>query len=248
MANYVPLVIPAYRIDLSESELKRIQISLSHNNYGIFLLPESIVKDFRRVHKFDCEVVSFPDYWFTSRNSYSSLFLQSFFWERFKSFDYIAVCQTDAIALKNLEPLLRLNYCYVGSSWSKKKCRLLNGKIYEDYRKYFFLPYQSISVGNGGLSLRHVKSSLEAISIMMKIARWYKLTSGETNEDLVFSYVFKKYHFPLPSSKQADKIFLETKAADLDDIPDVYGFHALGRFNPSLERKILLNYESFMRE
>ena len=47
----------------------------------------------------------------------------------------------------------------------------------------------------------------------------------------------------MPSLLFAKKIFCESYSKNLNNIPDVYGFHALDKFNPRLQKKI---YKKFL--
>jgi len=171
--------------------------------------------------------------------TYSALLLNEIFWEEFIRYEHILICHVDAILIRNVDDLVNLPYSFLGPRLPATKCRLINGKIYENYRKHFFLPYRSIEIGGGGISFRNVRDSQEVINKAKSLRNFSRLFSGEINEDIVFGYLFKKYGYGLPDAKLTDSVFLEYFSREMKEIPAVYGFHGLYRFNPILEEKIL---------
>lgn len=235
----IPIVIPEHRDTLGELDLHRIRITMKFNKRIIFVLPNSRLSEFRKRYRFEAEYVGMPDSWFLSINTYNSLLLSEYFWKRFESFSEIVICQTDAILIKNVNILRELPFAYLGASWKPKKCRFYNGRLYEDYRKQFFLPYKRIEVGNGGLSFRKVSESRQLVELLKGSKKMKEVLSGKFNEDIVFSYFFQIFGFSLPKSSFADSIFVESKARGMKHVPNVFGFHALNRFNPGMEELII---------
>ena len=241
MLKNIPLVVPTHHPQIDEKELSRISISRASNPHVIFVIPQRNFNAFKKNYKWG-EVISFDDKWFKSRESYNSLLLNHKFWDTLKYYSDVVICQTDAILLKNVDTLPRLGFAFIGSPWrDKKKCRMMRGKIYDSYKKQFFIPFRSLSVGNGGLSFRNSDASRQIVDFISKRKYSSRLSSGITNEDIVFSYFFKKFRFPIPNYDEANEIFMEQTAKNLQSIPNVYGFHALSRYNPFLESKILNN-------
>lgn len=146
---------------------------------------------------------------------YNKLLKSSIFYESFNEFNYMLIYQTDCLIFEDsLEYWINKNYDYVGSPWIKK---LRNGN------------FKMMGVGNGGLSLRNIKSfinicnlyknpfqkikiffrnalpSIPTVFYKLVISRDYpKYHIGCRNEDIFFSYV----------SKQLDKGF---KIASIGD-------------------------------
>lgn len=243
----IPLVIPTHRPVLQEDELIRLSINRKMNPLVIFVLPQSVAESFVRKNKIKDQVIALPDYHFYSRMSYNKLLLSISFWQNFSSFDQILICQTDAVLINSIVDLVDLKYPFVGAPWlHKKHCVEFRSNLYVDYRKFFFVKGLKIPMGNGGLSLRR---PIEAINVLSKVLvepRKYNFLDGTINEDLVFSYLFAKFKFQLPDSKTALSYFVEEHATYMDSIPEVKGFHALKRFNPSLEREILVRFSNFL--
>ena len=235
----LPIIVPTHRATFSKIENQRLTYTSKTNRSFYFVIPKKNEKTFLKLNKISGELCIFQDKWFESRQTYNALLLSEEFWDRFRHFENILICQSDAILLKNCNNLVRKGYAYIGSPWNLKRCRSINGRIYDSYRKHVFFPFRGITVGNGGLSFRNVDAARQVISFL-KGKKWGKtMLSGLDNEDLIFSYYFKKLKFPVPSEFEASEIFLERDAENLQDIPDVYGFHALNRYNRRLEQLIL---------
>lgn len=94
----VAIVVPAYRDTLAEDE----QISLRQLRYFLgrfdryLLAPRSL-----RLSLPDFERVAFPDRFFTSRASYSSLLLAPRFYETFRAYRYVLVYQLDSLVFSD---------------------------------------------------------------------------------------------------------------------------------------------------
>jgi len=242
MPNFATIV-PTQKVHFSELEKARLSITIQHSPEVIFVIPRRNRKEFRRVNGSEFEIAVFDDTWFDSRQTYNALLLNGHFWNYFGNFQKLLICQLDAILIKPIDDIVMLDFAYIGSAWNPaKKCRLLNGKLYVDYRKQFVIPYRRIVIGNGGISLRNT-------GVMDQILRYIKgepnlaqLLTGEFNEDIVFSYFLNKLKINVPSREESERYFLEAGSAKLQEIPDVYGFHGLERFNPYLEKLILRRY------
>ncbi len=243
MALNFATVVPTQKIHFSELEKARLDVTMRNSPEIIFVVPNRNLEEFRWVNGSQLEIVAFDDVWFDSRQTYNALLLTESFWSYFGKFQKILICQLDAILIKPIDNLVKSDFAYIGSAWNPaKKCRLLNGKLYVDYRKQFMIPFRRIEIGNGGLSLRN-------IGVMALIVRYIKgqrnltqLLTGQFNEDIVFSYFLNKFKISVPSKEESDRYFLEAGSARLQEIPDVYGFHGLERFNPSLEKLVLEKY------
>jgi len=240
MSYAVPLVVPTHKPVLSNQEFRRILINKRMNSSVVFVIPSSNFNVFNSNYGNLGEIVTLSDKFFSSRESYNRMLLSQDFWQRFLMYEKVIICQTDATLIKPTEPLNDLNYSFIGAPWKRPhKFRIVSGEAFVDYRRHSFHPYRSLSVGNGGLSLRNVSSHLQVLRSFESNKLPLAIINGKINEDLVFSYLFKIFNFPLPSATFAGSIFLEETVTNLTSIPDVFGFHALSKFNPNLENMIL---------
>jgi hypothetical protein len=145
--HLVAVVIPVVSFPLSTEE----EISMRHlrqylgqfDRYiiGLQSLPKELA---------DFELCPFPAKYFTDRFGYNRLLLTEKFYRAFTNYEYILIYQLDSLVFaSNLEEWCRKGWDYVGAPW------LTNT---EDPTEGFS------AVGNGGLSLRRVKSALAVLT------------------------------------------------------------------------------------
>lgn len=118
-------------------------------------------------------------------HDYNHLLMSGDFWQRLLSYgcNHALIFQMDTILLNpDLEPFLE--YDYIGAPWDKG--------------------FRGIVSGNGGLSLRHVKT-------MLTIAETYPANHGQLQfEDIFFSYWCKEKGYHIPSKDIASQFSVET--------------------------------------
>lgn len=243
----IPIVVPFYKPSLSRNEMLRMNINRFMNPLVIFVLPQGLRNTFVKNHGIKDEILSFPDRWFRSRESYSEFLLTPLLWGELCHYDKVLICQTDAVLIKPTYALKSLSYSLLGAPWIKtKNCAVLWNQLFVDYKKLFFLKKTKISVGNGGLSLRNPNHCLEVLQRAKEDLEILGSFEGKINEDIVFSFLFTKFKYSMPNAETALGFFMEEHAKDLVDVPDVYGFHALQRFNPELENKIFSKFSKLL--
>jgi hypothetical protein len=94
---------------------------------------------------------NFPDKYFKGIGAYSRLLISTSFYKRFIDFEYILIYQLDAFVFRDeLEKWCLAGYDYIGAPWFKNFSSDDNTK-------------PLTSVGNGGFSLRKVKSHLKVL-------------------------------------------------------------------------------------
>ncbi len=155
MKNKVAVVIPIYKNSLSENE--RLSLSKCKNILGnhpiIFVQPYGLeIKIYSEIIP-NATFLAFDTYYFKSIEGYSQLMLSPFFYKAFIAFEYILIYQTDAIVFNDqLLYWCEKGYDYIGAPWLSLP-PLTKGKPKFDMRPWFVN-----KVGNGGLSLRKVRS------------------------------------------------------------------------------------------
>ena len=167
MSTKVAVVMPVYR---ELDELEKISLTQCRKVLGrypiIFVAP--VGKKFSFVEAGDT-VAEFPAENFQSTKTYSRLMLSPQFYATFADFDYILIYQTDAFVFYNaLEDFCSLGYDYIGAPWSY--LAKVGGKF--------------LRVGNGGFSLRKVKSCRKLLSERGDIVERF----ADLNEDAILSY------------------------------------------------------------
>lgn len=180
----------------------------------------------------------FPDYYFNDIAGYNKLLCSNTFYKRFGAFDYILIAQLDSYVFGDqLEKWCKLDYDYIGAPWFDLT---VQKRFYESlkYSKYpiireikksvDFIEGKSMDVGNGGFSLRKVKS-------FIKYSRWLKVIEPNihkygVNEDLIWSILVPKYFmsFKIAPFKDALKFSFDSnaqKAFELNNSELPFGCH-----------------------
>lgn len=142
------------------------------------------------------------------------------FYSRFSSYEYILIYQPDCYVFKdNLLHFSSLNYDYIGAPWLPK--RLYPGyKYILKVKRLFCISKHKVSssekkynVGNGGLSLRKVKTFMTITSHYQKEINNFLSNKGNLyNEDIFYSLLLKKLGFPIniPDYNIAAKFAIES--------------------------------------
>jgi hypothetical protein len=144
----VAIYVPTYRSELSADE----QISVRHlehylGAYDKFL----VIPDNLNVSVPGCRPIRFDPAYFTSAQAYSRLCLSEELYRAFMGYKYILCYQLDCLVFSDrLSEWCAKGYDYIGAPWFKRP----------GFR--WLYPGPELA-GNGGLSLRHVAHSLDAI-------------------------------------------------------------------------------------
>lgn len=183
--NSCAVTIPIYKLEFTAQEHANVAASISNlQGFDIYLFaPESLVINYYEVNFGLHKIVRFPDSYFDSIQGYSRLLLSNFFYESFSAYSHLLICQPDARVLKSeLGFWIAQPYDYFGAPWP-------NGFEHTLHPKEINLP-EGIKcksfVGNGGLSLRNIKSCL-ALFKEFKSLREEWLQYGHS-EDLFFGF------------------------------------------------------------
>ena len=146
MSVQAAVVIPVYKETLNELEkisLAQVQKVLGKHQI-IFVAPEGLKCDYF-IH--GSRIYYFPKQFFQSVGTYNELMKHPLFYKAFFEYEYILIYQLDAFVFSDmLEYFCSLGYDYIGAAWYPLRKVNFNGKRYK------------ICVGNGGFSLRKVKT------------------------------------------------------------------------------------------
>ena len=159
----IAIVTPIWRNFLETDEILRLRHSLGNNSVfdHFFVGPGNL--NYKKIIKLfpKSEVVTFAPNYFKSIGSYNNFMLSPKLYKYFDSFEYLLICQTDAILLQDISPILKLNYDYIGAPWDGcfEVVKFTN-RLYANSRVCRLLPHTKVYIGNGGLSLRKVSSFL----------------------------------------------------------------------------------------
>lgn len=231
----VAVIVPTYKDRLSRLETARVRMSLSNSAHldSYFVAPRGL--DTTRYHDGwpEVEVVRFARRHFRSVATYNRWVLRPDLYRRFSAYEFILICQTDAILYRPLPVQERWDFDYLGAPWVPPKLvgwddanRRLKGRGSTDKRL--------LHVGNGGLSLRRTAVFSQRLDLPP--------FRDDPQEDKAISYFADAIGVRVAGVALAAGLFMETGALGWrpgDPIPDAHGFHGLERQNPELERALL---------
>jgi hypothetical protein len=229
--NSCAVVIPIYKTNPNSDELFSIRKSLLNleGNDVYWVAPESLdISYYKNEFKVN-NVVRFDDEYFLDISGYNRLMLSTDLYIHFIEYEFILICQPDAVILKpELSLWLSTPYDYIGAPWPNGYSLTLNIRkipITEGVRCTAF-------VGNGGLSLRRNKACIELIKEFDEISEtWYR--NGHA-EDLYFSFMGSiSQNYKLPNimtaahfSHDIDPIYLQK----LTNFNIPFGVHAWAKY------------------
>lgn len=224
----VAVVIPIYKEILSDSEEKSlIQVKKILGGYNfIFFGPNNLKLDNYKKILPDFEWLGFENNYFNSVDGYSALMLSPTFYKKFFSYEYILIYQLDAWVFKNdLETWCNKGYDYIGAPWISKP-PLTKGKP-----KFDLSPYFVNRVGNGGFSLRKVKSHYRNCLIFRPLLKKFV-----KNEDMFWGLLlyFLNPFFRRPKAKEALNFAFEMeprKAYKMTNHKLPFGVHAWEKYD-----------------
>jgi hypothetical protein len=221
----VCIVIPLYKENLNPLEiisLKRLfEVDKHHQKF--FITFKELNLGFYRSYLNDFQnwdIKFFRKDYFTSLETYSKLLIETSFYNEFIEFNYMLIYQLDALILKDeLDDWCKKSYDYIGAPWfdyEKKyayyqKLRNSSSPMIKWLKeKIDFNQGNYLLVGNGGFSLRRVKT-------FRKISKWLlfiepNLLRYKINEDIIWSIFVPKYFkgFKIPEYDEALHFAVET--------------------------------------
>ena len=178
MDKNVCIVVPFHKSELDDYEKKSLNsINKNFINEKKYLV--SYKKNSLEIKGF--ERINFSESYFENIHSYNSLCLSLEFYEQFKSFKYILLCQLDVIVLRNnLKKFLSYNVSYIGAP-SGKKNPFDRGRKKLWGRRYFC---------NGGFSLRKVEDFINVLKSKKIFTPFNYLCIYEANKSGYWRYIF----------------------------------------------------------
>lgn len=236
MSRYC-VAIPVHRSNLSLVEVWRISLTLQHADEGscFFVGPEGLDLTRLRSRWPNVRFLAFDPSAFSSIATYNTWVLQPDLYRRLSNYEFILLCQTDAVLVRRLPKSDAWNFDYLGAPWVPPYHFGWNPWRKRLTEKGPALGRRELVVGNGGLSLRRTETFSRGIAGLPTFQKM-------PNEDVLISYFHRRLGIRLADEETARRYFMELGAKDWkagDAVPDVYGFHALNRHNPALEAEIL---------
>lgn len=166
----ISIVIPIYKSSLTNNEIKSLKRCCEVlNKYPITLVcfeELDIDKYLKILEQYDLKykLVYFNKHYFQDISSYNRLMLSKEFYESFISYKYILIYQLDAYVFRDeLEFWCKKDYDYVGAP--------LIGNYYDMEFS------QVMRVGNGGFSLRKVKTYIDFFNSKKNVHSFFQISN-----------------------------------------------------------------------
>jgi len=232
----VAVVIPIYKSSLTSDEeisLQRCRDMLGKYK-SIIISPDGLdLTDISRCAE-ETEVYTFDPEHFRSVQAYDRMMLSKTFYQRFIDYEYILIHQLDAFIFSDsLNEWCLKGYDYIGAPWIDlplidsiaASCTRLRRLFPERSKKW------NCSVGNGGLSLRRVRSFLRFLSIWEN-----KANAWPYYEDTFWAFFATDYppFFRVPKFAEALKFAFEfspAKCYELNNHQLPFGCHAWEKYD-----------------
>jgi len=188
MKKKLIIITPVYKKNLTKNELLSMQSCKKHlKDYEkVIISPKKLSseKEFNKMWQdFGYSIIYFDDKYFKSIASYNKLMISIDFYKEFIDYEYMLICHLDVLIFSNkLDHWLSKKIDYIGAPW-----------VFKDENGLRFN-----NAGNGGLSLRRVKSFLdvlEAKHFYYKTFNTVFLDANIYNPTPVLMKLFLKYKF-----------------------------------------------------
>lgn len=169
----IVIVVPMYKVERTVfEEIALDMLFRILKEYTIcFVIPKHLEGKKFGVEEKRYYTESFAEKYFESISGYSQLCMSEEFYQRFKDYEYMLIHQLDAIVFKDkLLDFCNMNYDYIGAP--------LDDNVWCNY-----------PVGNGGLSLRRISTTLRLVENKERImANNPRRELFEKQEDNFFAY------------------------------------------------------------
>lgn len=147
------VVIPVYKEKNSPNEMKSILNTCSKLKDIFIVAPENLNSS-ELEHQLNsrASIIRFNDTYFKNIEGYNKLLLSKQFYKKFEKYDFMLIVQPDAWVFKNeIDEWCNRGFDYIGSPWVSVRS---DGELHME-------PFG----GNGGFSLRNIKSAIRTLSI-----------------------------------------------------------------------------------
>jgi len=230
MSKITAIVIPIYKQEMSPSEQISFERALKvfPESDIIIVSPKSLNLDNYLAVESNLKIETFDDYFFENIAGYNELMLSVKFYKRFLNYQYILIYQLDAYVFENqLDYWEKANYDYVGSPW------LISPQIASNKEPKVNIQHWFVNrVGNGGLSLRKVKTHYWTMIFYWILIKFFPL-----NEDMFLGILmdFINPFFKKPKAMEALKFAFEMQprqSFELNNYQLPFGVHAWEKYDP----------------
>jgi hypothetical protein len=203
------IVVPIYKEKLSSNEFLTVRNLLNfYSKESITIVcPESLSLP---VQLKGIKTEGFDDKYFENIKGYNKLLLNKEFYKRFENFEFMLIHQLDAYLFRDeLDFWCNQDYDYVGAPWLRDERLLV--KLFRS-KKIKKRDVIFNKVGNGGLSLRKVKTFIDFFKEYENIVEKNIQHELYGIEDVFWSLVAPAHmNFKIPDVKKAAKFSLDRK-------------------------------------
>lgn len=244
------VILPIYKPDLTYNEeisFDRCLKILGHNPI-ILIAPDNIDLSNYLRRNTRLNVISFEPEHFTSVQSYDRLMLTKAFYEKFLDYEYILISQLDSFVFSDrLVEWCQRGYDYIGAPWVDLPIIENIASTATRLRRLFPALGKKLnnSVGNGGFSLRRVKTFSRSLAIWENKAR-----NWPYYEDTFWAFFVTSYNpfFRVPKFDEALQFAFErcpAKCYEMSGHQLPFGCHSWEKYDIEFWRPIFrdLGYE-----
>lgn len=210
MTPSVKIVIPIYQVPLNACEEASVKQALDilHNYPVCFVVPQGMSVDYLRELAPQAEIIAVSDEWLGRKNGiagYNRMMMSREFYDLFDDVEYILICQPDVWIFRDeLADWCLKGYDYVGAPWIKHpRYRYFIPRAWLHLQKAFH-PQRMVHrldtlgrIGNGGFSLRRVKSCQQACTQYKEVIDHFcRHRHHLYNEDVFWAVIPKEFRYP----------------------------------------------------
>lgn len=241
------ILTPIWRPRLDDLAVRLLEHSY-HANADVpvlFVGPEDLDVGFYRERFPRGQWQGFSPEHFSSVTSYSMWMTSTEPYEAVSGFEFVTICQQDAILLKSVTEVPMAGTDYLGAPWDppvrvlRMGRRISVGSSFGERQGPWFTHRfgARISVGNGGLSTRRVASMIE-VSRALQTAYPDRVRRGIL-EDVYFCALGPRMGLRVADASTAGRTYAES-TADQHVLPgELVGLHGPHRWNPELLAHVL---------
>ena len=208
----VAVVVPIYKSELTDFEVMSLEncLNVLGKHRIIVIAPQGLsLEAILNLNSHNITIEYFGKKYFENVIGYNKLMLSFNFYRKFIDYEYILIYQLDAFVFSDkLLNWCSLGFDYIGAPWIDAEWPTYpEMSKYLDKYKYKMRVDKVNMVGNGGFSLRKVRSALNASLLL----GFNKLT-WKLNEDIFWSFEVPKNlsFFKIPCEEVAMKFSFET--------------------------------------
>jgi hypothetical protein len=237
MGASVVVLVPVYQAALNALETYSLDLSMAalKGRDIVFIGPEGLDLAWYEARYGALRYRAYAPASFASIPGYNRLLLSEAFYAGFDDYEFMLICQTDALVLRDeLDFWCAQPFDYVGAPWPDGYSLFVNAGPFDGAHGKSV----RVSVGNGGLSLRRNRKAIALLAEFAIIVQVFDQTGS--SEDLFFSVMGSLSNdYLIPNEVTASRFSMELRpslyyAANGGQLP--MGSHAWWKSEPDFWR------------